>query len=228
MAAAPLTNSKLERFYSGLRTVKVKRGSIIFVQDELPRYGYAIKSGYVRAYNYTPTMEEKSVSFVVKNELFPIGWLFSKTNSAFINFVAHTDCELYVVDKHSFHTYISDDSALAYDLLNHSINDMVAKMLQINALEQPLADMKLLYILKYFCLRHGKEILRDLIRINVPLTHKDIAGFCGLSRETVTLEIIKYKTAGLLSVRNRFYSVNTTKLEELLDDLPLRSFSISD
>lgn len=223
----PVSPKTLRDFYENFTSVPVKKGTLLYVQSEIPRYAYAVKSGSVRAYIYTQNMDEKSTSFVVEDELLPIGWLFEKTKTAFFNYVAHTDCVLYRIDRTRFHHLIEATPGMAYVVLRHSINDYMAKVMQINALEQSRADLKLLHLFKYLCLRHGRTILRDHTRITIPLTQKDIASFTGLTRETVTIEMLKLKKAKLITVKSYYYSVDMKCLEEMMDDDPLSNVILS-
>ena len=212
---------RVKQLYEGYRTQKFKKGETIFVRDYEPTHAYAIKSGVIRAFAYTPELEEKSVAFIVKNELFPVGWLFSKTTIALFYYVAHTDCELYVVDKDAFHQALAADSLLAHEMLGHMVNDYVTKSLHITALEQSRARLKLLYTLYNFSLRYGTSVMKDVIRINIPLTQKDLASFAGLTRETVALETLSIKKDGIISTRRKYYIVNLAKLVAAIkeDDL---------
>ena len=208
----------VKRLYAGYRTQKFKRGETIYVRDAEPAKAFAVKSGTIRAFAYTAESEEKSVSFIVKNELFPIGWLFSKTETALFYYVAHTDCELYVIDKEAFQHSLANEPSLAHELLTHMVKDYVTKSLQINALEQSRANLKLLYTLHNFALRYGRPIMKDVIRINIPLTQKDLASFAGLTRETVALEVLKLKKSGILTIRRKYYIINIVKLVALIKE----------
>jgi len=207
--------SELRHLYKQFRISKIKKGETIYLAESEPDIAYAVKSGYVRSYVLNDNVEERSVSFILKNELFPIGWLFSKSDTALLNYVAHTDCELYVIEPKKFHAALNDKPSLATKILTHLVSDSVTKMLEIQALEQSSAAAKLIATFDYFCICYGTELLKDTIRIDIPLTQKDIASFTGLARETVTSEIIKLKKNGVVTVKKKYYTLNMTKLKAL-------------
>ena len=211
------TDAKLQEFYEQFRTVKFKKDEIIFLADSEPTSAYAIKKGFVRSFSYTDTNDERSISFVLKNEMLPIAWIYTKSNTALFNYIAHTDCELYEIDRDKYHAFLKYEPEFAQTMLSHTMNDLVTKKLQILALEQATAERKILHTFNYFCIRYGKVMLQNLVVLKIPLTQKDIAGFTGLTRETVTNIIIKLKRKRILAVKKRFYTVDTAKLREEIE-----------
>ena len=219
---------EIDTFYSNFRTTKFSKGDIVLIQDVVPEYAYAIKSGSVRLYALTPEYEERSVAFAVKNEVLPICWLFSKTQKTMFFYIAHTDCEVYIIPKQEFHRQLQQFAGLSYAMLSHIVNDYVAKSLQIRALEQPRANSKLLYILNMFCLRHGRRLTDDYVRIPLPLTQGDIASFAGITRETVAVELGHLRNLDVLTVKNKIYTVNIAKLRARMDDDQSELIKITD
>lgn len=205
-------DAKLREFYDVFRVVKFKKDEIIFLANSEPTCAYAVKSGFVRSFSYTDTDDERSISFVLKNEMLPIAWIYTKSSTALFNYIAHTDCELYEIDRDKYHEFVAHQPELAHSLLMHSVNDIVTKKLQIQALEQATAEHKILHTFNYFCIRYGKPMLKNLVVLKIPLTQKDIASFTGLTRETVTNIIIKLKQDKILTVNKRFYTIDTDRL----------------
>jgi CRP/FNR family transcriptional regulator, anaerobic regulatory protein len=212
-----LNDKKLRQFHELYRTVRFKKDEIIFLANTEPTCAYAIKSGFVRSFTYTDTDDERSISFVLRNEMLPVAWLYFKSNTALFNYVAHTDCELFRIKRDSYHNSLANEPEYAQTMLVHSMNDNVTKMLEIQALEQTTAERKILYTLNNFCISYGKPILQNQVIIQVPLTQRDIAGFTGLTRETVTNIIVKLKRRQVISVKRRFYTIDTVKLREHFD-----------
>ena len=219
---------EIDTFYSNFRTTKFSKGDILLMQDVVPEYAYAIKTGSVRLYTLTSEYEERSVAFAVKNEVLPICWLFSKTQMTLFFYVAHTDCEVYVIPKQKFHEQLQQSAGLSYAMLSHIVNDYVAKSLQIRALEQSRANSKLLHTLNMFCLRHGARLTDELVRIPLPLTQGDIASFAGLTRETVALELGRLRKSDVLKVKNKMYTVNIVKLRQRMDNDQSELIKIAD
>lgn len=226
LATASEISNEFNKLYSTFRTRTIKKGESIYLADSEPTVAHAVKTGYVRSYTHNDNFEERSVSFVVKHELFPIAWLFSKSTTALFNYVAHTDCELYIIDPKRFHEILREYPALSSKILTHIVSDNVTKMLEIQALEQSSAASKLIATFEYFSLCYGTKLLKDLVRIDIPLTQKDLASFTGLARETVTSEIIKLKRINAIAVKKKYYTLNIVKLQSLNDAVNTDNISL--
>jgi len=217
----------LSNTYKRYRTIRYKKGDIVLMQNVVPKYAYAVKSGVMRSYTTTSDWDERSISFITENEVFPICWLFSKTSSTLYYYIAHTDCELYEIKRDDFQEFISSSASVSYALLNHSINDYVTKTLQITALEQTKAVNKILHTMNYFALRYGEELEENVIKINIPLTQKDIASFSGMARETVATELSKIREKDIVTHENKFYIVNVANLHKYIKDEQIEDAGIS-
>lgn len=208
---------ELRKFYNGFPVVEYKKGETIYAQNTVPTHAYAIKTGVVRMYTITPSGEERTNSFAVKDELSPVCWLFDKTPTTMFHYIAHTDCQVYEIDKGVFSKAVTNNQRLTKAILDHFMNDYIKKAMQIRALEQPRALTKLLLTIDYLCQRHGSRLFTDTIRIKIPLTQQDLASLTGLTRETVATEIAHLKREEVLVCQNKTYTVNTPKLSKYLN-----------
>lgn len=205
-------------FYCDYKTVKFKKGETIFLQNQIPTCIYAIKCGVVEEYNINNNGDYRSISFEITGGIIPKCWAFSITTHTIFYYRAHTDCELFIIEKQDFIMQLSRNISLSSSMLTKVTNLLIGAKLQIDALEKSNADMKLLYIMRYFLVTYGKKISNGLVEIQIPLTQQEIANFTGLTRETVTLKIDKSKKQKILSCKNKIYSVNVDILNELIDD----------
>jgi CRP/FNR family transcriptional regulator, cyclic AMP receptor protein len=208
----------LEAYLATCSTKHIAKGTIIVMQDEVPRYGFGVKHGIVKTYNLTAQGEEKSISFSVKTDIFPICWIFSKAKSALFYHQAHTDCEVYAFDRKDFMAHLAETPKLAYLLLDKHVEGEVDNLLRVNALAQTKAYAKVACTLRHLCLRYGEDIGRDRVRINLPLTQQELANIVGLTRETAFTELKKLTSQGIISKEGKLYTVNTSLLNECLDD----------
>lgn len=207
-----------EEFLKQFRIVHFDKGEIVLRQHEVPTAAYVIKEGVVKTYNITAEGDEKPLSFDVKNEIFPVSWLFSKADTTLHYYEAFTACELYVIPKDAYQEFMSQNPDTVYKILGNFIGNHVGYMLQVHALEQSKASEKLLYTLHYLCIRFGKLVNAAEVKIQLPLTQQELANFMGVTRETTAIELKKLEKSGIISYQRASYSVNTAKLNELLDE----------
>lgn len=207
-----------EKFLQQFRTVRFDKGEIILRQHEIPPAAYVIKEGIVKTYNITTEGDEKPISFDVKGEIFPVSWIFSKTETTLYYYEAFTDCELYVVSKELYSEFMRKNPEVSYMVLGKFIGNHVGYMLQVHALEQSKASSKLLYTLYYLCVRFGKQGTQGQVAISLPLTQQELANFMGLTRETTAIELKKLERRGIVTYQRASYSVDAKKLNDLLDE----------
>jgi len=219
--------NELERFYENFPTVKFAHGENIVSQDEVPEYVYAIKSGVVETYNFTDSGDRRCVSFSVISDIFPIEWVFSISTKSLFFQRAYTDCELYKIDRNVFQEEVASNQKLQGELLLMSVRDYVGAKLQLDALGKSGGYKKVLYILRFFCLGYGVDAAKNKVKIEIPLTHQEIANFCSLTRETTAIFIGQAKKRGVLTIKHKDYTVNTYKLNQEIDDEYNSGFSVN-
>ncbi len=155
--------SILRDFYSQFVTRTYKKGEIILMQDQEPTSAYAVKVGSVRMYGLEVDGSTNSISFLVSGELFPVGWIFSKTNKTLFYYEAHTDVTVYIMEKQRLVDAIYSTPELSQIFLQQQVKQYVGTSMQLKALGQPRASFKLISMLHHLCLRYGVEINRDRV-----------------------------------------------------------------
>lgn len=208
----------LASYLSGLPTKRFKKGEQIYLQGIIPPHAFGVLKGLVCVYNLTPNGEHKYITFYTRHDIFPVCWLFSKADQTLYYYAAHTDCEVAIIDKETFHIDLMADPALMHELLQSQMTMYVQLMLRINGLEQPRAAIKILNMFQLLALRYGTVKSDHLVEINIPLTQQTIADFTGLTRETVTLELGRLKKEKVISNQHKTYHVRTDRLNDRMSD----------
>lgn len=196
----------------------IKKGRPLFYQGEIPRSSLFIKSGVVKLYNINFNGEEKIVGYEDADGMLPCEWLFNRSPVSLYYCDTFTDCEVYAIPRAEMVDFINSNQDIAVMLLNRYISMYIGSTMHLHALEQLKAADKLLHILQYLVLRFGKQLTRDTHIIPLRLTHQEIANLVGLTRETVSTEIGKLKVAGILSIDDVHYVVNTDKAVRIVGE----------
>lgn len=208
----------LDSFLSRYYARKFSKGEIILVQGEIPECAYIIKSGIIKTYNLTSQGEEKPLSFDIAGEIFPLGWVYSHLKWAQYYYEAFTDCELYCVPREEYLDYMKQNPDILFEHLSGLASRYTNFQMRINALEQSKAINKVINTLHFLCLRFGKDINPNTVKIELPLTQQELANFMGLTRETTGIELKKLQKRGIIAYRRQNYVVKTDRLNELLDE----------
>lgn len=211
-------DSALRSFYNKYPLRQFKKDRPLFYQGEVPQTAFFIKQGVVKAYNITPSGEEKIVSYESSGSLLPTGWIFGKSQAALFYYDTFSDCQLYAIPRPELVDFVNSNHSVALFLLNKYISLYTAATMHLHALEQSRARDKLLHIFQYLVLRFGEPVGKTTYRINLRLTHQDIANLIGITRETVTAEISKLTKAGTIKSVNLHYIVDTDKALRLVGE----------
>ena len=216
----------LEDFFSKHPSRTLPKNRPLLYQGEVPAMVFFIKSGVVKLYNITSQGEERTVSYVTDGFFLPTEWIFDKAPVALYYYDTFTDCEIYRIPKDELIEVLNQNPKAARALLDRAMTMYLGATMHLHALEQSKARQKLLYIMQYLTLRFGKKIDESRSKIDLRLTHQEIANLIGITRETVSSEISKLAKEGVLKVTDSTYVINTDKAIRILGDDDFKELSL--
>jgi CRP/FNR family transcriptional regulator len=180
--------------------------------------GFYVQEGIVKLYNITNQGEEKIVGYESKGGLLPIEWLFGRAQVALYYYDTFTDCEVVRFPRDELIDKLNPNPDAARALLDRSIGMYIGSTMHLHALEQSKARQKLLSIFQYLVLRFGVKVDGPNHRIELKLTHQEIANLIGTTRETTSTEISKLTKEGVLEIVDSLYVIDTDKAVRLLGE----------
>ena len=215
-------------FFKSYKPRTYKKGDVIIFQAEAPRYAHVVKEGIVKAYNLTLNGDEKPVAFYKEGDFFPAAWIFSKLASSTFFYEAFSKkVDVYCLEREKFISFLKSDPEYIYYVLERCISDELSQMMHINALQQSRASDKIIYILHFLAISTGSVPSEQDLRLNIRLTHQDLANLTGLTRETTAVELNKLKKSGLISYGpGKPYCIHLNKLSVLANDRYLQELTI--
>lgn len=198
--------NSLVKFFSLYKTNKYKKGEIILKPNQKADYVGFIKSGYVRVYTLSESKQEISMSFFKPMLYFTSIYAMTGETNRFY-FEAITPVEMWTAPKEEFVEYCQKNPEVGAAVMNKVIKlflnlvENTGKMLAGNSMA------KVAMIITG--VTDGKA--------DFALTHKMIASLTGLTRETVTLQMLKLEKMKLIDNRNRKVTIlNRLGLEKII------------
>ncbi len=204
----------------------LKKGWPLLYQGEVPRTAYVVKSGIVKVYDINTSGEEKVITFTDYLGFLPMEWMFEKSPVSLYYADAFTDCEVYTVPRQVLVEFLKSNQEILNFTLDRYINLYVGATLHISALEQTKASEKLLRILQWLSLRFGREIKPNIFKIDIRLTHQDLAHMIGVTRETTAVELGKLRQQKVISYQNQRYILDTDKMHQILGEDEFKALTI--
>ena len=198
-------SNKLEGFFSRYKPTQYRRGETIIKPGEKARWVGRIKSGYVRAYRLNNNGEEISVPFFRPILDFTVIEAITGRENKFY-FEAISSVEVAMAPVEEFLEFYKNNQELASEI-NSRISDLfldlaehTGRLLSSNSLGKVAMTI----------------VLLTAEKASFAVTHKLIASLTGLTRETVTLQMLKLEKLGLIRNENRKVTVlNRAGLEKI-------------
>lgn len=205
-----------EKFLAPFPTRTYQKGEVILQHEEVPKHGYAIRSGVVMTYSIDAPGIKHPVVFDVAGEVFPIGWVLGHISQTAYFYEAFNTCTVTCFSQAEFKRAIQEDSQLAAELYSSLGRRFLGLQQRIEALGQSRASRKVLLTLRYLCTRFGQPIVDGSVYMDLPLTQQDIANFIGLTRETTAIELKRLEKNKVISYDRRHFVVRMQKLNDLI------------
>lgn len=193
-----------------------KRGQIILFQGESPRYAYLVNKGVVKTYNIDYDGKEQFIDLETLGSTFPKLWIWGKEQSSRYYYEALSDADIYVIPKEDFIRFISSNEQLLQEEMAKLLIDYRNTTTRLNALLYTRASDKIAHILRYLADTYAPHSEKDQITISIKLTHQHIASLTGLTRETVSVELSKFKDKGIVKYKPSEYKINLKKLDQFM------------
>ena len=193
-----------------------RRGQIILFQGESPRYAFLINKGVVKTYNIDYDGKEQFIDLESLGTTFPKLWIWNREQTSRYYYEALTDTDIYVIPRNDFVNFINSDKQLLMSEMTKLLVDYRNTETRLNALLYTRASDKIAHILKYLADTYAPHTNNEQITISIKLTHQHIASLTGLTRETVSVELSKFKSKGIVKYKPSEYKINLKKLDQFL------------
>ncbi len=196
---------------------RFQKGEMIICEGLEPRKCYVVKSGFVKVFLTTKGGEEKAVRFIASHDVFPLSWIFGRTDVSLYYYQTYTDCEMYEIPREELIRHIEADPSMFRRLFDYMLEMNIDLMQHVHSLEQAKASDKLVYAFNFLVRRFGKQITKSRTKMILPLTQQDLANFLGLTRETTGAQLKELQHKGVINYQQQEYVVHIDRLRALID-----------
>ncbi len=191
------------------------RNDFIFQAGSPGNNIYILFKGRMKIYQLSPLGKEIIMWFCFPGEVFGLTEV-SRGGRREVYAQACTDSELFFVPKKAFQEFLArspSTAMLVIELLSCRLRTLGDMLLNLTADDVTTRVIKLLTRLSA---RYGRRTEKD-IRLDIPLTHQEMADMIGTSRQTVTSVLGLLKRQGMLRIENRCIHIQKQKLFEYTD-----------
>jgi len=193
-------STKIHDFFAQYNVRRYPKGQILLLNGDTPSTIYHLNKGQVKVYDITYRGDEIILNVFKPPAFFPMSLVINHTPNPFI-YEAETAIELHEAPAEDVVAFIKANPDVMFDLLSRvyrGVDGLLGRMAQLMSNS---ARSRLIYELLNESRRFGKAQPdgSHLLEIN----EKGLAARAGLSRETVSREINKLKSEGLISIETK-------------------------
>ncbi|CAH2031367.1 Crp/Fnr family transcriptional regulator [Trichlorobacter ammonificans] len=177
---------------------KYRKGSVILMEDDARNYMYVIFSGKIKVVRTHPDGREQILVIRKKGDFFgEMTLLDGKSQPATI--VAMEDATVGLISKTDFEQYFMKNVNVLKEIITLLCERLRESWMMLRVLSLSDAETRLRAVLAYLSSTYGVKDQRGLI-IPFKMTHKDIADYTALTRETVSRLLSRLSQAGEIEI----------------------------
>lgn len=201
---------KIETFFSQFSLQKYKKGDLLILGGEAPSGIFYLKKGSVRQHSVSKDGGDQTLTIYKSGSFFPMMWAINNTPNSHY-FEAMTECYVTKAPREKVIAFLKNEPEVTYDLLSRMYSGLSGLLSRIEYLMYGNAASKIIFTLLNFSYRFGEK---SDVAINLRITHREIAAYTGLTRETISREIGKLKKKGLVENTNNLVIIKNRSLLE--------------
>ncbi len=195
----------MESFFEHYPSKTYKPGQVILHAGDQPTGIFYLESGVVRQFTLSKEGVERTLNLYKPGSFFPMSFALNQTPNRH-SFEVVAAAQVRIAPAAAVVDFLKANPDIAFDLLQRMFKALDGLLLQIEHRTSGDAYDILLTTLVLLARRFGRQSETGT-QIEVSLTHAILAAQAGLSRETVSRTLQKYKTKGLLSFTSRIVTI---------------------
>jgi len=196
-AAAILHVKELDLIQQNSRATAFRKGDILVHEGSMTSHIIYLKSGLVKEYVKGPNDKEQILQIVRKFTYLGLPSLFGDRVNHY-SYSALTDITVCYVDVNIFNQLIRENGNFAYEILISVSRDSLNNFHRFMSQSQKKIYGKVADAIIYF-----SKIIFEQESFELPFTRQEFADLIGLSRESATRVLAKFKDEGILSIDAR-------------------------
>lgn len=195
---ASLSDSEISDLCQIISYKSFQKNEVILVEDDTPKYMYIILSGKVKVVQISSDGREKVLTYHKKGDFFgEMALVDGKTAPATIMAFENTDIGL--INKSDFETYLLKNAKVLRQLISLLCRRLRESWLMVKVLSFADAEQRVRATLKLLSMQYGIKDNSGTI-ITLKLTHRDIASYSSVSRETATRLLDRFTKEGEIEI----------------------------
>jgi CRP/FNR family transcriptional regulator len=190
------------------------KNEVVLSEEDTQKYMYIVYSGKVKVVQISVEGKEHIITIHTNGDFFgEMSLLDGKTSPATV--IAMEDSEIGLITKDDFERYLLKNEKVLQEIILMLCLRLREAWLMQKVLSFADAENRVRVVLKHISTQYGTKDNRGTI-ITLKLTHKDIADYASVSRETVTRFLDKFAKDGEIEFLDNKYLLLKPPFKEKL------------
>lgn len=187
----------MKRLFVRAPTRKFAKGQIIIYEGDPIETIYYLINGYVKVSHILSDGNQRTIVIYAPGDAFPLVSFLADMGTASYFYECLTDVEVASMPQIQFQQKIKGNLELGEELIAYTYTLNQQFLERIDTLAAQNARQKVVSLFEY--LGHKAGVEKDgKIRLKIPLTSRQIAEMCGITRETASMQLTRLKKDGAI------------------------------
>ena len=209
----------IDKLFDGGRLKVYPRNQLIHYGGDPLTYVYLVREGFLKAYTILDSGDTRTILILGPGDIFPLA--FSSTmdwDSYKIQYFYQTLCEVkvQVLPSQSLRQQIDADSKKMAIYMTYLAASNEAIMTQLEVMKNKKAIDKVGMLLPYLVSKAGKETKPGVYKLELKLSHQELADLSGVTRETTTTLIKQLEKEGVIDQSRNHWVINLKRLGSVI------------
>lgn len=193
---------------------RISRNQVVLFEEDTGNYMYIIFSGRVRAVQLSDDGKEQILAIHKKGDYFGEMALFDgKTNPATV--ISMEDTEVGLLAKPDFEKIVYRNQTAMHHFIGMLCERLRESWLMLRIMSFADAEQRVRAVLKNMSTLYGIKESQGVL-LALKLTHRDIANYASVSRETASRLLSKFVKSGEIEIlRNKYILLKSRFLDNL-------------
>lgn len=209
-AAAVLNTTELDLVNVNSRETHFRKGDIILHEGSMTSHIIYLKSGLVKEYQKGPGDKEQILQIVKKYTYLGLPSLFGDRINHY-SYAALEEITVCYIDLQTFNRLVKQNGNFAFEILVSVSRDSLNNFHRFMSQSQKKTFGRVADALLYF-----SKIIYESDSFEIPFSRQEFADLIGISRESATRVLTKFREEGLLQLEGRtIVVVNPDLLQQI-------------
>lgn len=193
------------------REKKFPKNQIICYQGDPLTSVHLVREGYIKTYTILDSGDTRTMFILGPGDIFPIAFSLTLDWNNFqvrYFYQSLTDSVLELLDQEQFRKLVDSDPKMTSVYMSYISASNHAIMRQLEAMKNKTAKDKILLLLPYLVDKLGVQIRPHTYKLNLKLSHQEIADLSGITRETTTALLKDLEKEGIIKQQRNTWIIH--------------------